>query len=137
MPLAVVMGVSWEDSFIVAELIGIKTFLNELMAYQKMAEIVKLRDAGGPEYVDNVKQYISVSLLLCNCKRCLPLSSVQLFLSGFNSPLFLLKVHSEMIATYALCGFSNFASLGISYGCMCECSPQRPRQISRLSAQKR
>lgn len=26
-----------------------------------------------------------------------------------------------MIATYALCGFSNFASLGIAIGAMCEC----------------
>lgn len=26
-----------------------------------------------------------------------------------------------MIATYALCGFSNFASLGITFGSMCEC----------------
>eukprot|EP00066_Takifugu_rubripes_P024671 XP_011613937.1 PREDICTED: solute carrier family 28 member 3 [Takifugu rubripes] len=86
MPLAFMMGVSYEDSFIVAELIGIKTVLNELLAYQKMSKIIKLRNAGGPEYVDNVKQYISV--------------------------------HSEMIATYALCGFSNFASMGIAFGCM-------------------
>lgn len=67
MPLAFMMGVSWEDSFIVAELIGTKTFLNELLAYQKMSEVIKLRNAGGPEYVDNVKQYISVSLIMYNC----------------------------------------------------------------------
>lgn len=67
MPLAFMMGVSWEDSFIVAELIGIKTVLNELLAYQKMSEIIKLRNAGGPEYVDNVKQYISVSPIMYNC----------------------------------------------------------------------
>lgn len=67
MPLAFMMGVSYEDSFIVAELIGIKTVLNELLAYQKMSKIIKLRNAGGPEYVDNVKQYISVSLIMYNC----------------------------------------------------------------------
>lgn len=55
------MGVSGEDSFIVAELIGIKTFLNEFVAYQKLSEYIKRREAGGPEYVNNVKQYISVS----------------------------------------------------------------------------
>lgn len=63
MPLSFMMGVSWEDSFIVAELIGIKTFLNEFVAYEKLSELVKKRTAGGPEYVDNVKQYISVSLI--------------------------------------------------------------------------
>lgn len=56
------MGVSWEDSFIVADLIGLKTFLNEFVAYQKLSELMTRRKAGGPEYVDNVKQYISVSL---------------------------------------------------------------------------
>lgn len=67
MPLAFMMGVSWEDSFIVAELIGTKTFLTELLAFQKMSKLIKLRKAGGPEYVDNVKQYISVSLIMYNC----------------------------------------------------------------------
>lgn len=56
------MGVSWEDSFIVAELIGTKTFINEFVAYQKLSEFISRRKAGGPEYVDNIKQYISVSL---------------------------------------------------------------------------
>lgn len=66
MPLAFMMGVSWEDSFIVAELIGTKTFLNELMAFQKLSKLIKLRNAGGPEYVDNVKQYITVSISMYN-----------------------------------------------------------------------
>lgn len=63
MPLSFMMGVSWEDSFIVAELIGIKTFLNEFVAYEKLSELIKKRMVGEPEYIDNVKQYISVSLI--------------------------------------------------------------------------
>ncbi|XP_040897932.1 solute carrier family 28 member 3-like [Toxotes jaculatrix] len=98
MPLAFMMGVSWEDSFIVAELIGIKTFLNEFVAYQKLSELIKRRKAGGPEYVNNVKQYISV--------------------------------HSETIATYALCGFSNFASLGMLVGGLSAMAPDRRSDIS-------
>lgn len=54
------MGVSWEDSFVVAELVGTKTFLNEFVAYQKLSVLIKKRKAGGPEYINNVKQYISV-----------------------------------------------------------------------------
>ncbi|GAA6223197.1 solute carrier family 28 member 3, partial [Lates japonicus] len=98
MPLSFMMGVSWEDSFIVAELIGIKTFLNEFVAYQKLSELIKRRQAGGPEYMNNMKQYISV--------------------------------HSETIATYALCGFSNFASLGISIGELSTMAPDRRSDIS-------
>ncbi|XP_074525798.1 solute carrier family 28 member 3-like [Halichoeres trimaculatus] len=98
MPLSFMMGVSWEDSFIVAELIGIKTFINEFVAYQKLSELIKRREAGGPEYVDNVKQYISL--------------------------------HSETIATYALCGFSNFASLGMTIGALSSMAPDRRADIS-------
>uniref|UniRef100_A0A3B4ZNA1 Sodium/nucleoside cotransporter n=1 Tax=Stegastes partitus TaxID=144197 RepID=A0A3B4ZNA1_9TELE len=98
MPLSFMMGVSWEDSFIVAELIGIKTFLNEFVAYQKLSELIKRRKAGGPEYINDVKQYISV--------------------------------HSETIATYALCGFSNFAALGMSVGGLSAMAPDRRSDIS-------
>ncbi|XP_033476106.2 solute carrier family 28 member 3-like [Epinephelus lanceolatus] len=98
MPLSFMMGVSWEDSFIVAELIGIKTFINEFIAYKKLSELIKRRKSGGPEYVGNVKQYISV--------------------------------HSETIATYALCGFSNFASMGIAIGAMTSLAPDRRTDIS-------
>ncbi|KAG7257368.1 hypothetical protein CRUP_036044 [Coryphaenoides rupestris] len=62
-PLAFMMGVSWEDSFLVGELIGIKTFFNELLGYERMSELSRMREAGEPEYVDDVKQYISVSPL--------------------------------------------------------------------------
>lgn len=64
MPLSFMMGVSWEDSFIVADLIGKKTFINEFVAYQKLSEFIKKRIAGGPAYVGDVKQYISVSIPL-------------------------------------------------------------------------
>ncbi|KAM3610763.1 uncharacterized protein V6R79_008629 [Siganus canaliculatus] len=98
MPLSFMMGVSYEDSFIVAELIGVKTFINEFVAYQKLSVLIKRRKAGGPEYVNHVKQYISV--------------------------------HSETIATYALCGFSNFASLGMSIGALSALAPDRHADIA-------
>lgn len=61
MPLAYMMGVSYEDSFLVGELLGLKTFLTEFVAYEKLATYIKRRKAGGPLYVGNVKQYLSVS----------------------------------------------------------------------------
>ncbi|XP_034026332.1 solute carrier family 28 member 3-like isoform X2 [Thalassophryne amazonica] len=98
MPLSFMMGISWEDSLIVGELIGIKTFINEFVAYKKLSQLIKKREAGGPEYVDNIKQYISV--------------------------------HSETIATYALCGFANFASLGMTIGGLTTLAPDRRTDIS-------
>ncbi|XP_041720660.2 solute carrier family 28 member 3 isoform X2 [Coregonus clupeaformis] len=61
MPFSFLMGVAWEDSFMVGELIGYKTFFNEFVAYQRLAELIKRREDRGPEYVDDVKQYLSVS----------------------------------------------------------------------------
>lgn len=43
MPLAYIMGVEWKDAGAVAKLIGIKTFLNEFVAYDRLAEMIKRR----------------------------------------------------------------------------------------------
>ena len=49
MPLAFVMGVEWNDCKIVAELIGLKTILNEFYAYDILGEYIKNRESGeGP-----------------------------------------------------------------------------------------
>ena len=49
MPLAFIMGVEWGDCRVVAELIGLKTFLNEFYAYGIMAEYIENRYTGnGP-----------------------------------------------------------------------------------------
>ena len=37
MPLAYLMGVEWKDAGVVAELIGIKTFLTEFIAYDHLS----------------------------------------------------------------------------------------------------
>eukprot|EP00794_Sanderia_malayensis_P000551 gene551-1208_t len=43
MPFAYIMGVSWKDSFEVAKLLGLKTFLNEFVAYESLAKLIKNR----------------------------------------------------------------------------------------------
>ena len=87
------MGVSWEDSFIVGELIGLKTFFNEFVAYERLSELIRNRKAGGPEYVDNVKQYISVSLIHYS------LSSRFAFHFLVQFPALYLSVSAILIAT--------------------------------------
>ncbi|XP_036383538.1 solute carrier family 28 member 3-like [Megalops cyprinoides] len=101
MPFSFLMGVAWEDSFVVGELIGLKTFFNEFVAYERLADLIQRREAGGPEYVDNIKQYLSV--------------------------------HSETIATYALCGFANIGSLGVMIGGLSAMAPERRGDISRCA----
>ncbi len=55
------MGIPYEESFIVAELIGTKLFLNEFVAYQDLSELKKIRLEGGDQFIGGETQWISVS----------------------------------------------------------------------------
>lgn len=60
MPVAFLMGADWADSPVVAELLGIKIFLNEFVAYQQLATYKKNRLEGLEEWNGGQKQWISV-----------------------------------------------------------------------------
>nr|Q8VIH3.1 RecName: Full=Solute carrier family 28 member 3; AltName: Full=Concentrative Na(+)-nucleoside cotransporter 3; Short=CNT 3; Short=rCNT3 [Rattus norvegicus]AAL27091.1 concentrative Na+-nucleoside cotransporter protein [Rattus norvegicus] len=98
MPFSFMMGVDWQDRFMVAKLIGYKTFFNEFVAYEHLSKFINLRKAAGPKFVNGVQQYMSI--------------------------------RSETIATYALCGFANFGSLGIVIGGLTSIAPSRKRDIA-------
>ncbi|XP_011520516.1 sodium/nucleoside cotransporter 1 isoform X7 [Homo sapiens] len=59
-PVAFLMGVAWEDCPVVAELLGIKLFLNEFVAYQDLSKYKQRRLAGAEEWVGDRKQWISI-----------------------------------------------------------------------------
>jgi len=63
-PVAFLMGVAWEDCPVVAELLGIKFFLNEFVAYQELSQYKQRRLAGAEEWLGDKKQWISVSVLI-------------------------------------------------------------------------
>jgi CNT family concentrative nucleoside transporter len=88
-PLAWLVGVSWAGSGRVGSLLGVKTVLNELIAYGQMKDAF----AGDPNY---------------------------------------LSVRDRLLATYALCGFANFASVGIQVGGISTIAPTRRADLSRL-----
>ena len=46
MPVAYIMGVEWSDCGTMAELIRIKTIMNEFVAYEKLAQILADREKG-------------------------------------------------------------------------------------------
>ncbi|KAM3608917.1 uncharacterized protein V6R79_006732 [Siganus canaliculatus] len=100
MPVAFMMGVPYEDSFIVAELIGTKLFINEFVAYENLSKLKLNRLDGLDEFIGGKKQWISV--------------------------------RSEIISTYALCGFANFSSLGIVISGLASICPSRRGDVSSL-----
>uniref|UniRef100_A0A8B9P3C6 Sodium/nucleoside cotransporter n=1 Tax=Apteryx owenii TaxID=8824 RepID=A0A8B9P3C6_APTOW len=88
MPVAFLMGADWADSPLVAELLGIKIFLNEFVAYQQLAVYKKNRLSGLEEWDGNRKQWISVrsesitTFALCGFAN---FSSIGIMLGGLTS----------------------------------------------------
>ncbi|KAM5182632.1 solute carrier family 28 member 3-like isoform 4-T7 [Callospermophilus lateralis] len=60
MPFSFMMGVDWQDSFMVGRLIGYKTFFNEFVAYEHLSQLINLRKQAGPKFVNGTQQYMSI-----------------------------------------------------------------------------
>ncbi|XP_070579751.1 solute carrier family 28 member 3-like isoform X2 [Ptychodera flava] len=63
MPIAWLMGTPWEDCHLVAELIGIKTFINEFVAYARLAEILENRGIPGSKTISKRGEVIATYAL--------------------------------------------------------------------------
>lgn len=86
-PLAWILGTPWADSLAVGQLLGMKTMINEFVAYGAMGELQKVNPMG---------------------------------------------FKAEIIALYALCGFSNFASIGIQIGGIGTLAPNQRKALTEL-----
>ncbi|KAH9499241.1 hypothetical protein Btru_004511 [Bulinus truncatus] len=118
-PLALSLGVDMTDGHKVAELLGIKVFINELVAYASLGELRKNR-LEWERYVSyNLTDWYWSSL------------HEDVYLPSWNSTLKsgFLTARSEVITTYALCGFANFISVGVIIGCYLVLVPQRKTTI--------
>ncbi len=87
-PVAWLLGVDTSEAARVGTLLGVKTVVNEFVAYLDLAQ---------------------------NLAGDAPLSE-----------------RSRVIATYALCGFANFSSIGIQIGGISGIAPERKRELSVL-----
>ena len=87
-PIVWLMGVCKEDMFLVGQLLGEKTVLNEFVAYVSLGE---MKTAG-----------------------------------------MFFQEKSVIMATYILCGFANFASIGIQIGGIGALAPKRKSDLSKL-----
>ncbi|WP_371423894.1 NupC/NupG family nucleoside CNT transporter [Tardiphaga sp.] len=85
-PVCWLMGLPWDQALTAGSLMGVKTILNELIAYVQLAKL-------GPDALD---------------------------------------ARSRLIMLYALCGFANFASLGIMIGGLGTMAPERRDEINAL-----
>jgi len=88
-PVAWLCGMDWQSCNHAGSLLGIKTVLNEFLAYLEMSN--KLH--ADPHYLSS---------------------------------------RAALLSTYALCGFANFASVGIQIGGISTMAPTRRADLSRL-----
>lgn len=58
------MGVEWADCPMVAEMVGMKFFTNEFVAFQQLSQYKNKRLSGVEEWIKGKKQWISVSASL-------------------------------------------------------------------------
>jgi CNT family concentrative nucleoside transporter len=86
-PIAWCIGIPWEEAAQAGQLLGVKTVLNELIAYIQMAGL----------------------------------------------PADALSPRSDLIMVYALCGFANFASVGITIAGVTVLAPGRRKEIVELA----
>ncbi|KAM4829024.1 sodium/nucleoside cotransporter 2 [Thomomys bottae] len=99
-PVVFMMGVEWADCPVVAEIVGMKFFINEFVAYQQLSQYKNRRLSGIEEWIEGEKQWISV--------------------------------RAEIITTFALCGFANLSSIGITLGGLTSIAPQRKSDFSKV-----
>ena len=88
LPVALMLGIDWDDAEKVASLVGIKMVVNEFVAYQNLSEFIH---------------------------------------NG------IIQERSATIATFALCSFANFASIGIQVGGLSAMAPNRKSDLAQLA----
>uniref|UniRef100_A0A5K3EGQ7 Solute carrier family 28 member 3 n=1 Tax=Mesocestoides corti TaxID=53468 RepID=A0A5K3EGQ7_MESCO len=122
-PIAFTMGIPSEDCLKVAELIGVKTMLNEFVAFERLGILI-----GNGELFKNRSESVPV--------KYLPNGDWDIVLKNGTSVTLkygaLYTDRAEVISTYALCGFANIGSIGIMLGAMVAMLPHRRHDLSTM-----
>ncbi|XP_064647910.1 solute carrier family 28 member 3-like [Lineus longissimus] len=115
-PVAFVMGIDTADCRQAAELLGMKAFLTEFIAYLQLGEMIRNR-----EFLEDL-----------NFNGTIIEKTDGLYLPALNKTLKygVMSERSEVITTYALCGFCSVQGIGIMIGVMGSIMPDRKAEIS-------
>ncbi|XP_077656271.1 sodium/nucleoside cotransporter 2 [Urocitellus parryii] len=122
-PMVFMMGVEWADCPIVAEIVGIKFFINEFVAYEQLSQYKDKRLSGVEEWIEGEKQWISVrSEIITTYSLCgfANLSSIGITLGGLTSIIpqrksDLSKIVIRALFTGACVSFISACIAGILY----------------------
>ncbi|XP_046568403.1 solute carrier family 28 member 3-like isoform X1 [Haliotis rubra] len=122
-PISYVMGIDPVDCRRMARLIGFKTFTNEFVAYIEMGKLI-----------DNGHIFDNYTTTLPNA-TWVTQPNDDIFLTDWGQTLVggIMLKRSQVIATYALCGFSNLGSMGIQIGGLGAMAPSRSGDLTQLA----
>ncbi|XP_078321015.1 solute carrier family 28 member 3-like [Crassostrea virginica] len=125
-PIPFFMGTTPSDCRSVARLIGLKTFTNEFVAYDQLGKIINNKKVF-LQYLQSSNSsgwhYNGDDLWLPNYHGN---GTLKILTHG------ILETRSEVVATYALCGFSNFGSMGILLGALGALAPTRKSDLATI-----
>ncbi|XP_041368742.1 solute carrier family 28 member 3-like isoform X1 [Gigantopelta aegis] len=113
-PFVFIMGVQSEDCQVSARILGIKLNVNEMVAFSDLGVVIKNRAL--------LNAYNGTWHWTSNGDIALDRTNTTL-VGGVMTP------HSEMITTYAICGFSDLLSYGILITCLVAVAPSRKKDI--------
>jgi len=154
------MGIDTADCKQVAELIGVKTMLNEFVAYERLSVLIangKIGNewetcTGNSSFVESLSN--NSIILTGNCvydsisnitevnreaminffypkERNIPEGAFKL-VGPYLLKSGIISDRSEVISTYALCGFANFGSIGITLGALGALCPERKSDVAQV-----
>ncbi|XP_021350798.1 uncharacterized protein LOC110448730 [Mizuhopecten yessoensis] len=120
-PLAFIMGIDAIDCLKVAEMLGVRMFATVALGYLQMGT-----------YFTNKEKYNEYNEIYNNTVLT---SSGDIFLPNWNLTLEngILTDRSELITTYAMCGFASMPSVGITLGSFAVLAPGRVGELSKLA----
>ncbi|KAL4225940.1 hypothetical protein ACF0H5_013928 [Mactra antiquata] len=122
-PVSWLLGTPPEDVRKVAGLIGTKTFLNEFVAYADLSV-----------YINNTNFYNNYMLNKTGINNGSTWEGDDLIINYYGETLKggIMTDRGIVIATYALCGFSNVGSMGIMLGALGAMAPTRKKDITKV-----
>ncbi|XP_046567699.1 solute carrier family 28 member 3-like [Haliotis rubra] len=121
-PVAWFMGTQPADCRRVAELVGVKTFTNEFIAYKSLQELLQNRQT----FLNYTETYGYKDEWYWDDQAVVLTQWNMTLKRGF------MEERSEVISTYALCGFSNVGSMGILLGALSALAPSRKKDLASI-----
>ncbi|KAL5007825.1 hypothetical protein ScPMuIL_016631 [Solemya velum] len=120
-PLAFMLGVDYDDCGKVGELIGVKTFINEFVAYTDLS--VYINNAKNITWYEGLGNSTDLTFWGADSNNLTSEWEIidgDVYLRDLNVTLErgIMSDRSIVISTYALCGFSNIGSIGVMLGAL-------------------